>query len=99
MALESRFGPGEISFVRCKPSLGLGQIGIVLINNGLIRLGVDFRAELARLHSRASAAIERLDHARYASANRHGGRSTDDAGRSAGADHGTVVELLRDGIR
>ena len=93
MALESRFGPGEICFVGCKPSLGLGQIGFVLINNDLIRARIDFRAELARLHFHADAAFKRLDHAGDASDDEETGYAVRTLAKTPGFTAVVVLQL------
>ena len=84
VALEGRFRLGEFRFVLFEPSLGCCQVGSALIYDDLIGARIDFRAELARLHLHVGVAIERLDHAGHARADRRGRRGTDDAARGAG---------------
>ena len=69
------------------------QVGPALIYDDLIGARIDFRAELARLHLHLGVAIERLDHAGHARADRCGRRGTDDAPRGHSADLRTAFEL------
>ncbi len=63
--------------------------------NLLIGARIDFRAELARLHSHAGVAMDRLDYAGHARADRRGRGGTDDSFRGDSAGSRTTFELHR----
>ena len=62
-ALQGRFGTIEMDFVLFESGLREGEVGLLTINDGLIRTRVDFCAELACFHFGVAVAVERLDFA------------------------------------
>ena len=98
-ALEGFLRLGEIFFVPFESGPACQQISLVLIDYELIGRRIDFCAEMARVHSHVGIAIERLNHAGYARANRCACPGPYDAACSHTANDRPSFNLLRDVTR